>query len=78
MKKIFEGKTYNTETAELLETYFLYGKGGVLSSYARYCGGSATAGKDFQVMSDEEAREWAEKKLSADEYCKIFGEPEEG
>lgn len=28
-----------------------------------------------EFMSDKEAREWAEKKLSADEYYKIFGEP---
>ena len=101
MKKIIEGKTYNTETALLLGdwqnlwkgdyhycreelyrtkkgTYFLYGEGGALSCYARYIGGSATGGADFQVLSDREAKEWAEKKLSAEEYCKIFGEPEEG
>lgn len=95
MKKIIEGKTYNTETALLLGdwqnlwkgdyhycreelyhtkkgTYFLYGEGGALSCYARYIGGSATGGADFQVLSDREAKEWAEKKLSAEEYCKIF------
>lgn len=89
MKKIIEGKTYNTETAELLGTYqylrrddyhycreelyrtkkgtyFLYGEGGALTSYARYHGGSATGGADFQVMSDKEAKVWAEKRLSAD------------
>ena len=38
----------------------------------------AAGGADFQVLSDKEAKEWVEKKLSADEYCKIFGEPEEG
>ena len=84
MKKIIEGKTYNTETALLLGdwqnlwkgdyhycreelyrtkkgTYFLYGEGGALSCYARYIGGSATGGADFQVLSDREAKEWAEK-----------------
>ena len=65
-------------TAQGRGTYFIYGKGGALSSYARYIGGSATGGADFQVLSDREAKEWAEKKLSAEEYCKIFGEPEEG
>ena len=59
-------------------TYFIYGEGGALSCYARYIGGSATGDADFQVLSDREAKEWAEKKLSAEEYCKIFGEPEEG
>lgn len=49
-----------------------------MSCYARYIGGSATGGADFQVLSDREAKEWAKKKLSAEEYCKIFGEPEEG
>lgn len=101
MKKIIDGKTYNTETAELLGiyqylwkddyyycreelyrtkkgTYFIYGEGGALTSYAKYHGNSATAGEAFRVMSAEGARKWAERKLSADEYCKIFGEPEEG
>ena len=53
-------------------TYFIYGEGGALSCYARYIGGSATGGADFQVLSDRKAKEWTEKKLSADEYCKIF------
>lgn len=101
MKKIIEGKTYNTETALLLGdwqnlwkgdyhyfreelyrtkkgTYFIYGEGGALSCYARYYNGTATGGEAFQILSEEGAREWAEKKLSAEEYCKIFGEPEEG
>lgn len=101
MKKIIEGKTYNTETAQFLGdwqnlwegdyhycreelyrtkkgTYFLYGEGGALSRYARCYGGSATGGEGFEILSEEEAREWAEKKLSTDEYIKIFGEPEEG
>ena len=39
---------------------------------------AAAGGEDFQILSEEGAREWAEKKLSAEEYCKIFGEPEEG
>ena len=101
MKKIMEGKTYNTETALLLGdwqylwksdyrycreelyrtregTYFLYGEGGALSCYARHLGNAARAGENFQILSEKEAREWAEKKLSAEEYCKIFGEPEEG
>lgn len=101
MKKIIEGKTYNTETAQFLGdwqnlwegdyhycreelyrtkkgTYFLYGEGGALSRYARYYGGSATGGEGFEILSEEKAREWAEKRLSTDEYIKIFGEPEEG
>jgi hypothetical protein len=28
-------------------------------------------------MSIEQAKKWAEKNLSGDEYCQIFGEPEE-
>ncbi len=59
------------------EPISIYGEGGALTSYARYIGGSAAGGADFQVLSDRESREWAEKKLSADEYCKIFGEPED-
>ena len=101
MKKIIEGKTYNTETAKLLGvyqylwkgdyhycreelyrtkkgTYFIYGEGGALTGYARYYGNASSGGHDFQVLSEGEAREWAEHKLSADEYSKILGEPEEG
>ena len=53
-------------TAQGKGTYFIYGKGRALSSYARYIGGSATGSADFQVLSNREVKEWTEKKLSAD------------
>lgn len=101
MKKIIEGKTYNTETAQFLGdwqnlwkgdyhyyreelyhtkkgTYFIYGEGNGASPYAKRFADGYGPGKDIKILSESEAREWAEKKLSTDEYIKIFGEPEEG
>lgn len=103
MKKIIDGKTYNTETAKMLGmyqtpglmfddyhfcretlyitkkgTYFIHGHGGALTSYAYVGHGFSSSGDDFQIVTESEAREWAENKLSADEYAEIFGEPEEG
>ena len=49
-----------------------------LNCYARHLGNAARAGENFQILSEKQAREWAGRKLSAEEYCKIFGEPEEG
>lgn len=101
MKKIIDGKTYNTETAECLGeysygfpgdyhyysewlyrsqkgTYFIYGEGGALSKYATQMGRHYSDGDGLSVLSEKEAREWAEHHLSADDYICIFGEPEEG
>ena len=101
MKKIIDGKTYNTETAEFLGvyqhlwkgdfhycreelyrtkkgTYFIYGAGGALSRYSKLIGHTSTGGEDFEILTYEEAKDWAECKLSSDEYVEIFGEPEEG
>lgn len=55
--------------------YFLYGEGGPLSKYARPEGLTGwTSGERIMPMTFEEAREWAEKHLNADEYEVIFGE----
>ena len=98
MKKIINGKLYNTQTAKLLgedsyshpgdlacwseELYqkrtgefFLYGEGGPMSRYAQTNGQNEwSAGEQIQPMTTENARQWAEKHLSADEYDSIFGE----
>ena len=58
--------------------YFLYGEGGPLSKYATRCGGSGfTGGEDIVPLSEQEAKELAEKHLGCDEYEAIFGEVEE-
>lgn len=100
MKKIINGKMYNTETAKCLASwfngsisfdmcqewlyrkktgeYFLYGEGGASSKYSEYCGFDQwSGGSAFTPLTEEEAREWAEQKLDADDYVSIFGEVEE-
>lgn len=58
--------------------FFLYGEGGPLSSYRKEVDMNEwSGGWDIIPMTDEEARDWAEGHLSADEYIDIFGEPEE-
>ena len=99
MKKIINGKAYDTDTATRLgawwssqdvrdwhhveETlyrkrtgeHFLHGYGGPMSKYARAEGqNSWSGGERIMPMSYDEAREWAEKHLTADEYEEIFGE----
>lgn len=101
MKKIINGKKYNTETAKELgcwnngflpndfnycqETlyikktgeYFLHGEGGALTQYSEKTYGGSTSGEDITPLTENEAKEWAEKHLTADEYENIFGEVEE-
>lgn len=102
MKKVIEGKLYNTETAEELASwhngcsyndfnycrevlyrtkkgnYFIYGEGGAMSKYSRFCGNNSwDGGDDIVPLTIEEAKEWAETHCSADNYCEIFGKPEE-
>lgn len=102
MKKIINGKMYNTETAKVLGTayssaavnsfeyweetlykkktgeYFLYGHGGAASQYARRVDeNSWSDGDGFTPLTESGAKIWAEKYLDVDEYCEIFGEPEE-
>ncbi|MBQ1195338.1 MAG: hypothetical protein IIX44_03760 [Clostridia bacterium] len=57
--------------------YFLYGQGGPMSKYSRSNGNTTSGADDIIPLTEAEARAWAEKKLSADEYEKIFGEVEE-
>lgn len=65
---------YKKKTGE----YFLYGHGGPLSrKYRISVSGGWQGGRDIIPMSIEEAKEWAENHLDADEYIAIFGEPEE-
>lgn len=99
MKKIINGKVYNTETAQEAgswsnhlsvrdfsrcdETlyrkrtgeFFLHGEGGPMTKYAEPGNGNMRGpGETIRPLSFDEAREWAEEKLSAEEYEQIFGE----
>ncbi len=102
MKKIINGKKYDTETATLIADwsndqgcsdfrhceehlyvkktgeYFIYGKGGAMSRYARQCdGNSYCGGSGIVPLTREEALEWAENNMSVDDVEAHFGEVEE-
>lgn len=92
MKKVINGKLYNTETAKLLGEdsyshpgdlahwseelyqkrtgeYFLYGR------YAQTTGQNEWSSvEQIHPLTVENARQWTEQHLSADEYEAIFGE----
>lgn len=58
--------------------FFLYGEGGPMTKYAESTGqNSWSGGSRIIPLTFESARDWAEKKLDADEYEAIFGEVEE-
>ena len=102
MKKIINGKVYDTETAKKVASwyssyarndfhyyeeelyqkktgeFFLYGEGNAASPYSRSCGQNELCGGErIEPLTYKEAQEWAEKHLDGDEYCAIFGEPDE-
>lgn len=97
MKKIIDGKRYDTETAREIgsdefpgsrtdfhywcETlyqkktgeFFIFGEGHGLSRYAeRYVDGWGWGEKIIPISYDE-AREWVEKHLDAEDYEELFG-----
>lgn len=98
MKKIINGKRYDTGTAiergtadhnavtsfEWYEEtlyqkktgeFFLYGEGHARSRYAmQYTDGTWGPGRNITPLTFDEARQWAEENLEADEYEAIFGE----
>ena len=101
MKKIINGKKYDTETAKEMgyfqsgfnrgsfnfyeETlykkktgeYFLYGSGGANSKYSDCCDGNSWGISTIIPYTEDEAKKWAEKHLTGDEYEMCFGEVEE-
>lgn len=102
MKKIINGKVYDTEKAKKVASwyssyarndfnyyeeelykkktgeFFLYGEGNAASPYSRRCGQNEWCGGEKIVpLTFKEAQEWAEKHLDGDDYCDIFGEPDE-
>lgn len=102
MKKIINGKVYDTETAKRLGEYepnpyrsdfhyycetlyrkktgefFLHGEGNAASPYSRSCGQNEWCGSEKIIpMTYAEAQKWTEEHLDGDDYCAIFGEPDE-
>lgn len=102
MKKIINGKVYDTETAKKVASwyssyasndchyyeeelyqkktgeFFLYGEGNAASPYSKSCGQNEWCGSEkIMPMTFKEAQKWAEEHLDGDDYCAIFGEPDE-
>lgn len=66
----FEETLYRKKTGE----YFLHGHGGPLSPYAEpYGQNGSQSGERIVPFTPEQAREWAESHLDADEYEAEFG-----
>ena len=62
---------YQKRTGE----FFLHGEGGPMSRYAESVGNSGwSSGERLMPLTYAEARVWAEKHLTVDEYEAIFGE----
>ena len=65
---------YQKKTGE----FFLHGDGNANSRYSKSCGQNTWCGDEKIVpMSYEEAREWVEEHLEADDYIALFGDPED-
>jgi len=92
MKKVINGKLYDTDTAKFLGDFdngkltndFSYLYEGLYQKrtgeHFLYCVGGALTiynGSVIKPLTYEEAQKWAEKHLDGDEYIKIFGDPEE-
>lgn len=59
-------------------TWFLAGSGGPMTKYAVAIeANSWEGGTEIIPLTEDEAREWAEKYMAAEAYARIFGEPEE-
>lgn len=101
MKKIINGKKYDTDTAEEIgywnnghfrndfyyaeETlykkktgqFFLYCEGGAASNYSHKEGNMTIGGWELKLITEDEAKKWAEDYLTVEEYEGIFGEVKE-
>lgn len=53
-------------------TYFLHGKGGARTQYARTRKGTLIAGEDIKPLPFTEAKKWAEEHLTEDEFRREF------
>lgn len=101
MKKIINGRLYNTESAKKVGYYnngriyndfsffeetlyrkrtgefFLHGEGNATSKYGKYYGDCLGSSEEIIPYTEEKARKWMETHADAEDYIKLFGEPEE-
>ena len=87
MKKLIDGRLYDTDTAQRLgmvtglwegllnqdETLYRTAKGAYFLHYVRSSEIAWTGGEWLVPVREHEAQEWAERHLSADEYISLFG-----
>ena len=65
---------YQKRTGE----YFLHGEGGPMTCYSRQIDSQNwSSGEKIIPMTEDEARDWAEKNLDADDFEELFGEVSE-
>ena len=71
----YEEELYQKKTGE----FFLYGEGNAASPYSKSCGQNEWCGGErIEPLTFKEAQKWAEEHLDGEDYCEIFGEPDEG
>lgn len=58
--------------------YFLHQEGGARSLAAESRDGGTIGGERIVPVTFDEARQWAEQNMDADEYAEAFGMPEDG
>lgn len=97
MKKIINGKRYDSDTAQLIAEgtggypgnfnyykeglyrkrtgeFFLAGEGGPSSKYSKQVElNSWSGGENIFPLTYQQATEWGEKHMDADDYEKVFG-----
>lgn len=70
----WEETLYQKRTGE----HFLACSGGAMTRYAKRTGeNSWTGGSTITPCTYEQAREWAEAHMTAEDYARAFGEPDE-
>lgn len=55
------------------DNWFLHGKGGALTEYARYRANSITSGKRITPITEEEALDWCELNMAQAAIERHFG-----
>lgn len=54
--------------------YFLFGEGGAMTKYRTWIDNNSwTGGEKITPITEQDAREWVEQNLDADDYERIFG-----
>lgn len=66
----YSERLYRTKSGK----YFIYGEGGARTRYAGRSGDLWTDGELIDPVTEDVAKQWAEKELTGDEYEAAFGD----